>query len=318
MLVGPATAARYHAAVVEFKSWAAVQGESLETPLAVDITMEKYFEHLYWAGEPALRGKVCRCGWLWVHRLGRGSACLPHAYDAVRGWVKAAPEVARKPCPWVAVLAGARYLATRGVAARHAARGGLLQFDLFCRPSELLNLTAADVLPPGRGRKAYKQWAVVIAPSRADDGFEPAASTKAGDHDVTVIAVDDASRQAGRGWLVDLWKAALVDRSPDDRIVPLSLGAYERLWREAWTAVGCGHMKFCPHALRHGGASTDMLLGLRDAAATQKRGHWNVPSSVARYAKHGTLLGQFRRLPAGMQDSEASLTKDVHSSLREP
>ena len=40
MLIGPATARRYHAAVIELKDWAETQAQSLETPLDVDDTME--------------------------------------------------------------------------------------------------------------------------------------------------------------------------------------------------------------------------------------------------------------------------------------
>ena len=149
--MGPATARRYKAAVAEFVRWAAVFGRSLSTTEDVDAAMETFFEELFFAGEPPTRGRFCRCGWLWEHRLGRGSHLLPRANDAIRGWTKGASETARKPCPCIAVLAGALHLSPCGDAARAAARGGLLQFDLFCRPSELLAIRACDVIPPREG-----------------------------------------------------------------------------------------------------------------------------------------------------------------------
>ena len=318
LLVGKATAKRYTVAVEGFEEWARgrTPRADLNDSAAVDDEMEKYFEHLYWDGAAPAAGRMVLFGWLWVRRLGRGIHLLPRSRDALRGWTKGAPEGARSPCPWIAALLGARTLAAWGPDGVVAARAGLLQFDLYARPSEILNLRVRDVMPPrGRDRK-YRHWAVVIAPSRRDDGHEPAPTTKSGEQDVTVLAVDAASCEAGRAWLKDLWAAAVRHKKPNELVFPLPLALYERLWKAAWKANALEGLLLCPHTLRHGGASTDRLLGVRDTAAVQKRGHWKSAASVARYEKHGTLLRQRRKIPETLLTQEAAISTNVHTLLR--
>ena len=63
------------------------------------------------------------------------------------------------------------------------------------------------------------------------------------------------------------------------------------------TLSGVSVLEPHPYALRHGGASTDVLLKRRDLQEVKSRGRWRTDSSVRRYNKHARILREVARLP---------------------
>eukprot|EP00974_Lingulodinium_polyedra_P045307 4345133-Lingulodinium_polyedra.AAC.1 len=84
----------------------------------------------------------------------------------------------------------------RGAIGRLAARGLYLQFDTYLRPSELLTLRKANVLPP---LDRDESWAIIVAPgpdaqSRLQGRPAPPRA-KSGHYDDTIlVSVGWASR----------------------------------------------------------------------------------------------------------------------------
>ena len=62
-----------------------------------------------------------------------------------------------------------------------------------------------------------------------------------------------------------------------------------------------------PHALRHGGASLDALMGV-ELDVIQERGRWNGPRAVLRYKRTGRYLRQLALL-SDQQKSEAVIAE---------
>ena len=76
---------------------------------------------------------------------------FPRGHRALKGWRSAAPESTMEPAAWEAVVVGAAVLASQpGLnafgprVAFGAARGALLQFGTYARPSEMLKLRGKD------------------------------------------------------------------------------------------------------------------------------------------------------------------------------
>eukprot|EP00973_Karenia_brevis_P065592 9120330-Karenia_brevis.AAC.1 len=53
----------------------------------------------------------------------------------------------------------------------------------------------------------------------------------------------------------------------------------------------------CRYALRHGGASEDLLTKTRSVADVKRRGLWRSDSSLRRYAKEARLLSELKKVP---------------------
>lgn len=63
-----------------------------------------------------------------------------------------------------------------------------------------------------------------------------------------------------------------------------------------------------PYQMRHGGASEDLGMGIRDHAAVKSRGRWFTDQSVRRYAKIGKIQQMISRLsPPALEYCQWSL-----------
>jgi hypothetical protein len=151
-----------------------------------------------------------------------------------------------------------------------------------------------------------------LAPSRRDDGSEPAIRTKAGQHDDAIAFGDAASCAAGRSRIASLLQhLKTTASSPASLLFPISLARYEELFRRAARSLGLGKLKCTPHSARHGGPSSDYARGLRNLLDIQKRGHWGVASSVRRYEKSATLMRQLSLLDSQQIDRSVFLQNTI-------
>jgi integrase len=256
---------------------------------------------------------------------------LPRARRALAGFRKDEPERSEDPLPIeVMAVAAERMLAQPDLISMLSGLALMLQYDLFARPSEMLQVRKEDVIEPRGG--GYSGTAVIIAPAatravRQATSFDimtkpyarrsavlrrPAARpAKSGEFDDTVKA-GLLVKVAGE-LLAALKKAA----SPHQEILdPLTLALYEAKMRETMDALGLTELHFTPHSARHGGASTAMEKRLLDAKGIMKRGRWLAPKSVRRYEKAGKLLRMVECAGPELIDNGAQLlTSNDSASL---
>ena len=171
-----------------------------------------------------------------------------------------------------------------------AAAAVLLQFDLFARPSEILNVRRRDLVPavPAFGTP----WGTLFGNS--DFGEK----TKTGQSDDVVLA--DSQHRPWCNTLLQRLARQVTDT--DTFMFDISLAQYEKLFRDFSLQFGVRPGFFTPHVIRHSGPSYDVINQLRSFAQIQARGRWAAPQSVARYRKPGRLLLESSKLPRRFQN----------------
>lgn len=181
-----------------------------------------------------------------------------------------------------------------------------IQWDLYLRPSEVLELECADVVENAARNGALAAIARAAPDSKegsltdligARRGLPRSKPAKNNEHDGTVLAGDAISRRAGRTWIASLLRTLRGRPTNDDRLFTLNLCQFDRICRATCERMSLRpDLFFSPHCARHGGASADAALELRSLAEIQSRGRWAAKSSVARYRKTGTYARQLARL----------------------
>ena len=106
--------------------------------------------------------------------------------------------------------------------------------------------------------------------------------------------------------------AAVGSRDPEEVLFKHSLRDLARFLERGAEAL---HLQALgplhPYRLRHGGASHDFSLGLRDLPAIQLRGRWRSAASVRRYQKGGRLAQLFAGLPGEVQRAALKAVSDL-------
>jgi hypothetical protein len=213
--------------------------------------------------------------------------------------VKEVPSNARDPMPFEALLLLTDTLLQEPTLPKVLTAIGLhLSFDLYLRPSEVLNLRRTSVVPP-QGRK-YPRWAVIIAPF----GTENRPSKNKEFDDTVLASPPGADRDYVQRLLETLHKTTKADTCLLD---PLNLAVYEKVTREACATLEIEHLALSPHSARHGGPSTDAYNQVLDTKAIMTRGRWKALASVRRYEKKGKLQRQVAKLGPALRRQAAAL-----------
>ena len=287
-----------------------------------DQAIEKMMDELFFAGENPYTGRAVLYGYAFMHDIPTcGARSFTRAKRLLKGWTREAPEYLREPATWSAVLLIVRRLAESfGHIGLEAARCTVLAFDLFGRPSGMINLTYhALVLPAPDVSSSFNKYAVVFAPPGLERSVAAAPPrAKPGEYDATAMACDRASLAAGqsvvRPFLDFLRRRG--GRSRSRVFSALTLARWEGLMKEAAKLEGLGPLSYTPHSLRHGGASHDMAQGLRDAASTQARGRWLARQSVVRYGKFGMYQRQLAKLSVKQRQDGTAISRRLQSILQ--
>lgn len=185
-----------------------------------------------------------------------------------------------------------------------AAAAVLLQYDLYARPSEILQLRGRDLIP---SVSAFNSpWGVLLGNSEFGE------TTKSGAQDDVVLA-DSPHRTWANKLLKHIGKLYI---GHDDRIFQISLPQYEQLFRNFSKQSGLKMSLFTPHVVRHSGPSFDLINEYRTIETIQARGRWVSPHSAARYRKPGRLLMTAANLPASLRTyTEEPLHSALHRIL---
>jgi len=164
----------------------------------LDAVLDKYLVILWKAGEPPEAARYAVYAAAWTLTLPtRSPLVLPLAKASLRGFEKRSPNRSRDPGPWEAAIMMSAAQARLGtLTSLYCAAFNLLTFDLYLRPSEMLNLRRTHVLPPSRG--PGRLWAAIVCPSSAE------YRSKTGQQDDTVLL---ALHCRERAWLGEVLKA---------------------------------------------------------------------------------------------------------------
>ena len=295
-----------------------------------------FLEELYLRGEATSVARDVLFGVIFELGLGKGPNVLPRCRRSLQGFRRDDPPVSEDPCPReAAALVTAALLKDGPLLSVLSGLAFGVQYDLFTRPSETLNILKEDVVAPRTG--AYQGVAVIVAPGpvraaaaeataraglRAPAPSTPAAvrkrpaarPAKSGEFDDTVLAgLEGLGFEFVPEVLLSLQRAALPGQP---LFSPLTLSEYERHILKGAELAGLDPLRVTPHSARHGGASSAMHLELLDLKMIQKRGRWLAPRSVKRYEKSGKLLRQVAAIRDKIPDGERLLQADSRNSLK--
>ena len=93
-----------------------------------------------------------------------------------------------------------------------------------------------------------------------------------------------------------------LDRVEHRFLWPFSDKEYLSGFRKAAERLGLGKFNLTPYQCRHGGATRDRLLNLRDEETVRKRGRWSGQEMVRRYSKPGRVQQYLGRFPKAVRD----------------
>lgn len=155
--VSAITVARYEHAAAKYVAWALTRRRTTTPGPRLDADLAAYANHLFFMGRGASEARYAIWGLAWVLNFTVTRAALPQVTASLRGWARAAPDRANDPMPFEAMILLAHTLVSSannklGAQRRAAARILPLQWDLYMRPSEALQLRPEDCFAPLRDR----------------------------------------------------------------------------------------------------------------------------------------------------------------------
>ena len=291
----------YLQSIWQFHLWLAQNGITISAGADLDPTVVRYCQAEFDAGSPSYVGSRVLAAILhfWP-RLGKEiAAALPQSARALRGWQKLRPPVARRPLPYMAVIA----IVVRLLASHHmeAALAVWIAFRCYLRPREASALQRSQLLPPVTGSgAALESWAINLHPTHlgkaSKNGYwDESLPLDGGDSDPWLLPLLSLLR--GSGSDVPLWT--------------MTHQQYVRAFKEACRDMKLDHLDACLYGLRHAGASHDWLARRRALPAIKLRGRWTSDSSLRRYQKGALAQQELSRMnPAVVrmaQQAEPSL-----------
>ena len=295
-----ATANQYTKHLEDFKTWLRQAQVKADTPNVLDLLLMEYMEHLYFLGYNHSQGDSLLAA-LRYHDDCLNNRTLPRVHRSMLGFRRLAPGTSRAPLPYVAVLAMAGCAMASGC--KEFATMLLVQFCGYLRPSELVTLTACQVIAPVLGSQTA-HWALLLAPQ------EEKRSSKTNAFDESVLLDWSDLPALGRG--LARFRRGKSGRTP---LWTLSQPDYTKQFVRFAEMSGVSCLAPHPYAVRHGGASFDALHKRRTLGEIRLRGRWRTDSSVARYNKHARVLKEVERLPLNVRRYGSSIGKYLNEYL---
>ena len=272
--------------------WTGCDWSSIET---LDATLVAFFVNLALDGFEVATGRTTMAGVKhFVPALAGTRRGLPRAARALDGWSRLVPPQMRLPLPRVGMLAIVGYLIAMGQAPM--AVFVRLAFDAYLRPNECYRLTPNSLVPPAGALSLFRGWGLIV--NNAESGR--VGKTGVSDESVTI---DNE----------DLWtvlEALLLGRRGCATLWEFTELELRRWFSRAVSQLGLPPST-CLYALRHGGASDDLLSGRRTLKETKERGRWVTDSSLRRYAKRTRMQQLTAAMPPDVMDFGAAVEHHI-------
>ena len=283
--VKPGTSRDYRLRTEAFCKWCLDRGLTWRSVEELDAVLTMVFDEMFFKGETADHGsKLLAALKHFESRVSRlGAFGLPRASRSLSSWMKAAPSSQRLPFPWIALCAVIGLLVERGRLA--SALHLLVAFRSYMRPGASDLLRVKQLVPPQpMAGQAYQAWGLLLNP------VEDRTPGKTG-------LLDEAILLDSEPWLHPFFVALTSHRDPESFLWPIRGAELVEEFQLACRSLGLSHLKPCRYALRHGGASDDLLTRRRSHLAVKRRGGWATDASLKRYGKETRLLKEIGRIP---------------------
>ena len=275
--IRPGTERLYQCYLRAFLLYCLVTSTNWDDEAGMDVALVSYLNSLYFEGRAPNEGSVLLAALAhYTPALYKRTAqALPRATRCVAGWRRRVPTRMRLPLPRRVAFAIAGTLAAWGFP-----RMGLfvmLSFVGYLRPQEAFRLEGRHLVPPvAHLGAAPTPWGLLLH----DSDLQLPGKTNLWDESVLL---DQAP------WLEPALEALkiVVGDGPLWDFQPMSIA---RLFADACQALNLMHLQPHLYSLRHGGASEDLLTGVRTSEQVMRRGRWASQVSLRRYGKETRLL----------------------------
>jgi len=274
------TTKEYHQAAELLVSFCTMRGLNWNTAAELDTVLVAFFTVLYEEGFSKGMGLkvISALNYLIPALIPHRAQSLPRAHRAIKGWGKLRPTGQRLPLPRFAALAIAAHMINLGQPSM--ALWIMLVFSGYLRPSEAMRLTRSSLVPPTRN--VCEMWGLIIS-----DWYQGVAG-KTGIFDESVLLIDQFLYPC----LMALW----VSKKPSESLWNFSVHSLRQTFLSCSTRLGLGSLACHLYCLRHGGASHDLLTRRLSVLEVQRKGRWQSPNSLKRYAKETRLLSEIGKL----------------------
>ena len=184
-------------------------------------------------------------------------------------------------------------------------------FFTCCRPGEVRTLRRKQLLAPARSTGPLSFHLLHLAPQEISASARQ-ITTKTG-------TIDEGLPLDTPSWIGRAFAAWCQGLKAEDMIFRLNPDRTVKLFKEAAAKVELPAV--CQYQLRHGGASHDLLTGLRSEAEVWAGARWRTDSSLRRYAKTAQvqrLLGSVLPEKRSFVHSAPSVIEMVMTGRRSP
>jgi hypothetical protein len=157
-----------------------------------------------------------------------------------------------------------------------------LVFHAYLRPSEAYRLRVSSLVPPIAGA-GFSSWGIIVNDAKAG------RPGKTGETDESVLV--DAP---------ELWPVLLAlkaNREPSASLWNFRPADVRLMFAQGLRELGLQKESPSMCALRHGGASRDLLSGARSMAEVKERGRWISDKSFRSYGKRARMQQRARDIP---------------------
>eukprot|EP00971_Amphidinium_carterae_P339743 6477718-Amphidinium_carterae.2 len=280
----PAATNRYLECLRTFRAWHCKCGKPVLAPAEVDIFGVDFMDTLFLDGRGVNSGEYLIAALEWQNPCHKrtGAHPLERMRRALKGWRKAAPPGSRLPLPKLIISGVIQMLMAQN--RMHMAIFMGLGFCSYMRPSELLGMTAKDVVKPvARAGPHFAFASIIVRPREGCEPREGEIPDKVGVFDNTLVL--------NKGWEPALGRRLLEmvrGHSPSQKVFTFSMMEATAALRECCQRLGLDAEEISLYQLRHGGAAED-LMTTRSFEEVKARGRWSSSDSVKRYTKTGKL-----------------------------
>ena len=119
---------------------------------------------------------------------------------------------------------------------------------------------------------------------------------KTGVFDEAIVLDTDLS------WIVPFYECLTNGRDPEALLWPVTVSEILGSLDSAITCLQLSSLNICRYALRHGGASEDLITRARTPLEVKRRGTWRSDASLKRYGKEAKLLGELKKVSPDVLD----------------
>ena len=280
--VGKAQREQYARYLSSFKDFC-LECEQEWPPVDADWMLADFFDLMYLDGHSLAVGEkvIASVEFAFIHLKGK----LHRAKRALRGWRKLAPPKSRLPLPKPIAYGLAMIMLAQGK--RSMALKLLLDFDLYLRPAEGMDILAEHVIKPVPGAgKQYQKYSVIIRDQ------ELGVPDKTGIFDNTLILNNPHTER----WLGPHLLALAKRVTKGHHIFNFTGDQFREQFQQAGRLLDIADLQ--TYQLRHGGASEDLNSRCRSYNEVKERGRWRTDTSVRRYAKTGKIQQMLSQLSA--------------------